>query len=144
MIEPPRIDWIPIIEGATLFVTMIGGFATLWAKHVRLEFKTDIMWNSWMKQAQHSAEMTGLVQNHSPLKLTEKGRLLFSSVNKDADFLNFWTRHHNDKSVNQVAMMEKLIGDESLDKLRKEFKAPEIEIIISGIEYAKELSEVTP
>jgi len=136
----PHFDWVivtVIIEGIGLLVT----FLAFWGKMSTLAFKVDVMWKTWMKHAENRAEDAGLVVKNSPIRLTEMGLSIFRALNRDQDFKHFWVSHSHDKSVNQVSLIEKILGDELLSLMRKENGVHEIEIIIAGIQYAREISE---
>jgi len=133
-------DWVAagvIIEGFGLLVTIL----TFWGKMSTAAFKVDVMWKTWMKHAENRAEDAGLVVKNSPIRLTEMGLAIFRGLQRDADFKEFWVSHSHDKSVVQVNLIEKILGDELLNRMRKENGVHEIEIIIAGIQYAREISE---
>lgn len=135
--DASKIDWLAIIEGIGLVITLL----MLFGKVSTLAFKVDVMWNTWMKHAENRAEDAGLVVKNSPIRLTEMGLSIFRALNRDEDFKNFWIHHSHDKSVNQVSLIEAILGDELLNLMRKENGVHEIEIIIAGIQYAREISE---
>ena len=141
MIPPePHFDWVAtgvILEGVGLLIT----FLAFWGKLSTTAFKVDVMWKSWMRQAEHHAEDSGLVMKNSPIRLTEAGLAIFRALKRDPDFKDFWMSHSHDKSVVQVNLIEKILGEELLNKMRKENGVHEIEIIIAGIQYAREISE---
>lgn len=130
-------DW----EFIAYLVTLLGGLFAVYGKIRIVQFKVDIMWASWMKHAENRAEDAGLVTKNSPIRLTEMGLAIFRALNRDADFEDFWTSHSHDKSVVQVSLIEKILGDDLLNRMRKENGVHEIEIIIAAIQYAREISE---
>lgn len=136
----PHFDWVAagvIIEGVGLIITLLA----FWGRLSTLAFKVEVMWKTWMKHAENSAEDAGLVVKNSPIRLTEMGLAIFRALNRDDDFKRFWMEHSHDKSVNQVSYIEQILGDELLNLMRKENGVHEIEIIIAGIQYAREISE---
>jgi len=139
---PPEshFDWVAagvIIEGIGLLVS----FLVFWGKMSTAAFKVDVMWKTWMKHAENRAEDAGLVVKNSPIRLTEAGLAIFRALNRDEDFKEFWLNHSHDKSVNQVSMIEAILGEKLLNEMRKANGVHEIEIIIAGIQYAREVSE---
>jgi hypothetical protein len=136
------IDSQVAVEGVALFVTMIGGFTAIIVKHAKTEFKVDTIWDWWIKHGEEEAEKSGMVRRRSPLVLTAEGRKMISSLGKDAELKDFWQNHNHEIAAAQIERIQAILGKELVEQVRAQNGVKSIEVVITAIAYAKEISEI--